>query len=130
ITEHEPLASSGIIKQRVKDLKGLGFKLAIDDFGNGYTNLSLIELLEPDYIKLDHTLTKNITSSSKVQSLVTGIVKMADAIGVKVIAEGIEDKEQLIVLQESGIKFGQGWFLGKATRLKNTRHKKRLIGFK
>lgn len=95
-----------------KEYKRMGLKIAIDDFGKGYNNLSLIELLEPDYIKLDKSLIQNYHSDN-VFYIISGIQAIASNIGSRVIAEGVEKIEQLSFIKSCGIHYGQGWLFGK-----------------
>lgn len=111
ITEQRILDTSHI-QHQVKQLKKNGVEIALDDFGHGFTNLSLIEILEPTYIKLDKMLIRNVRNK-KVQQLLKGIMKLADDIQCLIIAEGIETGEQLKGIQECGVIFGQGWYLGR-----------------
>lgn len=100
------------IQYIAKEYKRMGMKIAIDDFGKGYNNLSLIELLEPEYIKLDKTLIQNYHSEN-IFHIISGIQAIANNIGSNVIAEGIEEMQQLQFVQSCGIKYGQGWLFGK-----------------
>lgn len=103
------------VQFEIKKVKEMGIGIAIDDFGHGFTNLSLIESLEPDYIKLDRTLIKNF-HNEKVKKVLIGIAKLGQEVGTTIIAEGIETEEQKRTIRDCGIDFGQGWHLGKPFR--------------
>lgn len=116
VTEHQSLENQVKVRNHVKLLKELGVSLAIDDFGHGFNNFSLVELLQPEYIKLDKKLLKNIVFDRSARILLSGIRMFAKETNVKLIAEGIETKEQLDIIQDFGIDLGQGWYLGKPSR--------------
>lgn len=100
------------VKTHVQHLRFLGVRLALDDFGHGFTNLSLIEFLEPDYLKLDKIMIRNIHQEKGYQ-LLNGIQKLAEEVGMTIIAEGIETQRQRDIVQSCGIPFGQGWYYGR-----------------
>ncbi|MED4353561.1 EAL domain-containing protein [Schinkia azotoformans] len=116
ITEHEILNES-TAKKNIKDIKNIGIKIAVDDFGHGFTNLSLIEWTQPNYIKLDRSLIKDIHSKT-LHPLLRGLNQIAANIGSELVAEGIETKEQLDFVKYCGIKFGQGFLLGRPKQMK------------
>ncbi len=116
VTEHQSLEDQVKVRNQVKLLKELGVRLAIDDFGHGFNNFSLVEVLQPEYIKLDKKLLKNIVFDSSARIVLSGIRMFAKEINVKLIAEGIETKEQLDIIQDFGINLGQGWYFGKPSR--------------
>lgn len=111
LTEHDQLTGNKF-RDNIEDIKRLGLKIALDDFGHGFTNLKLIEIIQPDYIKLDKSLIENITARS-VKPLLKGLRGIATDIGAELIAEGIETKEQLHLVEYCDIKYGQGWLLGR-----------------
>ncbi|KUP03948.1 hypothetical protein Q73_16580 [Bacillus coahuilensis m2-6] len=110
LTEHVPIQTASL-PSIIQQLRERGVKIAIDDFGKGYTNLELIEILRPDYLKLERCLIQRPTPRKKL--LLRGISKLAKEVGTKVIMEGIETEEQLQITLESGIFLGQGFLLGK-----------------
>lgn len=116
ITEHEILNES-TAKKNIKDIKNIGIKIAVDDFGHGFTNLSLIELIQPNYIKLDRSLIRNIHSKT-LHPLLKGLNEIAANIGAEIIAEGIETKEQLDFVKYCDIEYGQGFLLGRPKLMK------------
>jgi EAL domain-containing protein (putative c-di-GMP-specific phosphodiesterase class I) len=112
ITEQDEIFLSDNIRQKVQELKALGIKIALDDFGKGYHNLLSIEYLEPEYIKLDSSLIK-ILSSPTVQKMIQSMVGLTYGLNIRLIAEGVETKEQKEILQGLGICYLQGYYLGK-----------------
>lgn len=95
-----------------KKLRDAGFRLAIDDVGVG-VSLSHILNLAPDLIKLDIGLCRNVDADEKRGALVAAFVSFAARVGIEVVAEGIEREEELTVLRDIGVSFGQGFHLGR-----------------
>ena len=95
----------------LRELKDQGFGIAIDDMGAGYASLQSIVELEPDYLKFDIALVRNIDRSLIKRSLLETLVELAQKIGAQVIAEGIQAEEELLTLRELGVRLGQGWHL-------------------
>jgi EAL domain-containing protein (putative c-di-GMP-specific phosphodiesterase class I) len=104
------------ILERLKGLRGLGIEWAMDDVGTGYSGLQRMVLLDPSYLKIDQSLIKNIHTNATQRSLLSFLLRMADETGATVIAEGIEHKEELDVLMDLGVCFGQGYYLGRPER--------------
>ena len=90
-----------------------GFSVALDDFGAGYANLALLSEIEPHFLKLDRSLVKGIRHGVRKQWIVQAMVTFASASGCQLIAEGIEDEDDLAWLQEAGVAYGQGYLLGR-----------------
>jgi EAL domain-containing protein (putative c-di-GMP-specific phosphodiesterase class I) len=95
----------------LRELTRQGFRVAIDDMGAGYSSLQSIVELEPDYLKFDIALVRNIDKSSIKRSLLETLVELSQKIGAQVIAEGIEAESELQTLRELGVSIGQGRFL-------------------
>lgn len=93
------------------ELKRQGFRIAIDDMGAGYSSLQAIVELEPDYLKFDIALVRNIHKSLIKRSLLETLVELSQKIGAVVIAEGIEAESELLTLRELGVSLGQGHYL-------------------
>ncbi|MDT4891636.1 MAG: hypothetical protein QOE97_671, partial [Pseudonocardiales bacterium] len=96
----------------VRDIRATGARLAIDDTGAGYASFSSILKLAPDLIKLDRILTTGIDVDPARQALAGALVTFAAATNAQVIAEGIENVRELIVIRQLGITYGQGYHLG------------------
>jgi len=94
-----------------------GFKISIDDVGKDHSGLFLVTQLKPDYAKLDVGLVKNISQSPQKMLFVSNLVEYAYRYQIKLIAEGIETREQMETLQNLGINRGQGYYLGKPSPL-------------
>lgn len=113
ITEREDVKSVIGLDQRLLDLRIMGFRLAVDDLGAGYAGLSSFSTLEPDYVKLDMSLVRKINESVLRQRVVKSVLTLAQDLGIRVIAEGVEDELEVTCLQDLGIRFLQGYLLGK-----------------
>jgi EAL domain-containing protein (putative c-di-GMP-specific phosphodiesterase class I) len=109
ITERGAIDEVGDIAARMRRLRSLGFRLAIDDLGAGYAGLSSIAVLEPDFVKLDMSLIRDLSSSPLRQRLVTSMVDACRDTGMKLIAEGVETIHELSKLQELGCDLLQGY---------------------
>ncbi|WP_375699193.1 EAL domain-containing protein [Pseudophaeobacter sp. TrK17] len=91
----------------------LGFLTAIDDFGAGYAGLDLLSRFQPDVVKLDAELIREIDSSSVKQTIVRHVVSMLEQLGIIVVAEGIETEGEFSCLYDLGIDLMQGWLFAK-----------------
>ncbi len=101
------------IMPTVERLRSDGFLFALDDVGTGAANLKLLADLEPDFIKMDLTLTQGIHTSQRKQDLAAYLLELAKKSGARLIAEGIEEEEELAVITDLGIELGQGYLLGR-----------------
>ena len=94
-------------------LREYGVKIALDDFGTGYSSLSYLHNLPIDTIKIDRSLMVDVAHSSRAQHMLTGIAFLSKKLGLNVVAEGIETKEQADLLEQMGIDFAQGYYFQK-----------------
>jgi diguanylate cyclase (GGDEF)-like protein/PAS domain S-box-containing protein len=94
-------------------LRALGCRVGLDDFGSGYSSLGYLRRLPVDFLKIDQTLTADVDRDPEAVAIVRAVVTMADALGVDVIAEGIETEAQAMTLQDVGCASGQGYLLGR-----------------
>ena len=97
-------------QQVLRDLKSRGFGIAIDDMGAGYSSLQALVEVEPDYLKFDISLVRNIDRNLLKRSRLETLVDLAEKIGAQVIAEGIEAEAELVALLDLGVVLGQGRF--------------------
>ncbi len=117
ITERSIVDNFKILKERIRMLKDLGFRIAVDDGGVGYASLGMISELSPDFIKLDMNLVRNIHKSIIKQDLIEAMVKFAQKQKIQLVAEGIEEEEELDKIKQAGVCLGQGYLLGKPRSL-------------
>lgn len=113
ITEAEKVSDNAHLKNIVTEYQRQGFKTALDDFGAGYSGLNLLSAFQPDIIKLDMELARSIEASRVKQTIVKSIVGVCADLGIILIAEGIETREELETLRDFGIKLFQGYLFAK-----------------
>nr|WP_256248370.1 EAL domain-containing protein [Pseudomonas sp. NBRC 111124] len=113
VTEGESITDKSHIKTILSSYKKQGFKTAIDDFGAGYSGLNLLADFQPDIIKIDMDLIRGIQHSKAKRVITHGIVTIAKALGIEVIAEGVETAEELTTLQDIGVNLFQGYLFAK-----------------
>ena len=113
ITEGVPLSHFRLCQTILREVRGRGVHLVVDDLGAGYSNLKYIADLHPKVVKLDRDLIMGLTKDSRMFKLVSGIVVLCRALDAMVVAEGIETAEELEAVQEAGAHFGQGYLLAK-----------------
>ncbi len=99
--------------QRLTKLRQMGFRIAIDDFGIGYSSLSYIVRLPIDCIKIDKSFVQNIASSKEAKTIVSTIIGLCKALRLNVIAEGIENRRELEYLRTKRCDIGQGYYFSK-----------------
>jgi diguanylate cyclase (GGDEF)-like protein/PAS domain S-box-containing protein len=108
----ESLVLDPSIKPVIASLRGLGVQLALDDFGTGYSSLGSLQRFPLDLVKLDRTLIDTLSDGRGV-AVVRAAIELGRALGVPVIAEGIEDQAQLDTLRELGCALGQGFLFAR-----------------
>ena len=113
ITESSAIENYGVFAEALGEFTRLGFKIAVDDVGAGYSGLEKIAHLNPNYLKLDRELIKDIDSSYIRREMARALKAFADKIGSTIIAEGIEREAELKALVELGIEYGQGFLLAR-----------------
>ncbi len=94
----------------LRQLKALGVKVALDDFGSGYSSLSYLRLFDVDILKLDRSFILDLTENSASQSIIQALVAMAKVMGIEVVVEGVEDLQQRKALLKCGVDLIQGFF--------------------
>ncbi|MCF8037870.1 MAG: EAL domain-containing protein [Desulfohalobiaceae bacterium] len=110
ITESIFIDDSGQALQTINDLKGLGISISIDDFGTGYSSLKYLNQFSIDLVKIDKLLVKNINSDQTNFNIVTSMLELCSKLDIKVVAEGIEDFQQLARLKTMRCHLGQGFY--------------------
>jgi len=109
ITERRGLEDVADVVDRMRRLRSMGFRLAIDDLGAGYAGLTTLAQLEPEFVKLDMSLTRDVAASPLRQRLIGSMVRVCDDLGMKVVAEGVETVHELSKLSELGCDLLQGY---------------------
>lgn len=112
-TENERMDDPAHVQKIVEAYRKFGFWTALDDFGAGYAGLGLLARLQPDLIKIDMELLRDIHLSRAKQAIVAGIVGIARELDITVLAEGVENDHELTVLRAAGISLFQGYHFAK-----------------
>jgi EAL domain-containing protein (putative c-di-GMP-specific phosphodiesterase class I) len=110
LVESESIKDYNEVIEFINSAKSKGCKIAIDDFGSGYSNFEYLIKLQADYIKIDGSLIKNITTQKESFVVVSTIVSFAKQMGIKTIAEFIENEEIFQATKELGIDYSQGYY--------------------
>ncbi|MGC4011061.1 MAG: bifunctional diguanylate cyclase/phosphodiesterase [Pseudomonas sp.] len=113
LTEQTPIEDFTLLDTALHHYRAMGFSIALDDLGAGYSSLRLWSELRPDYVKIDRHFIEGIHLDAVKREFVGSILKMAHASRAQVIAEGIEIPEELAVLSEMGVDLVQGYLLGR-----------------
>jgi diguanylate cyclase (GGDEF)-like protein/PAS domain S-box-containing protein len=119
ITENVVIDNINDTIDKMQALKSLGICFSIDDFGTGYSSLSYLRLLPLDQLKIDQTFVRDITTDPNDEVIVETIISMGNLLGLEVIAEGVETKEQVRFLANRGCTSYQGYYFGKPVPIDN-----------
>lgn len=115
LSEQHPYDHNGLSRTSVEHYRKMGFQVAIDDLGVGYSGLRLWSELQPDIVKIDKHFIHDIDKDDIKREFVRSIITISQRLDCKLIAEGIETQQELDQLIEMGVTFGQGFFLGRPT---------------
>ncbi|MGB5444449.1 MAG: EAL domain-containing protein [Psychromonas sp.] len=113
ITEGEAISNTSELKNILNYARRSGMTIAIDDFGAGYSGLNLLADMQPDWVKLDMYLLRNIEQHGARQSIVRAICSVCFDLGIDVLAEGVETLEEFRFLEKLNIPLYQGYFFAK-----------------
>ncbi|RFP13896.1 GGDEF domain-containing protein [Duganella sp. BJB475] len=113
LTENQPTYDYELMREAVLHYRNMGFQIAIDDLGEGFSSLRLWSELRPEYVKIDMHFIQGINHDPVKLQFVRSIQEIADKSDTLVIAEGIETQAELLVLRDVGVAFGQGYHLGR-----------------
>jgi EAL domain-containing protein (putative c-di-GMP-specific phosphodiesterase class I) len=121
VTEQAAVDEPELLRQRLRALRAAGFGVAVDDAGAGYASFALIANLRPSAIKIDRDIVAGIDTDDSRQALVEAFVSFSRRIGARLVAEGVSSEGELRELIALGVRFGQGYFLGRpAPRIETT----------
>lgn len=112
LTEHERVSDFGALRSQVARLHSLGVAFALDDFGDGHSTLRLWEEVAPEFVKIDKYFIRGVHADRSRLHCVKALQRLADAFGTRLVAEGIEEEEELRTLRALGVELGQGYLLG------------------
>ncbi|HLF71599.1 MAG TPA: EAL domain-containing protein [Dehalococcoidia bacterium] len=97
----------------LNSLKALGFRIALDDFGAGFSSFSRLKQVPADYLKIDGSFIANITRNQEDRHFVRAIANLASGLGIGAVAEYIQDEETMTILRDLGVMYGQGFYIGR-----------------
>ena len=116
ILEHESLDDFDLVKNFLDHFRERGVQVAIDDFGSQYSNLMEIIRIWPDYLKIDGSLIRNITTNHNTYLAVRSITEFARDLDIKTIAEFVHDRDTFLTCKEIGVNYFQGYYFSPAIR--------------
>ncbi|WML59218.1 EAL domain-containing protein [Neobacillus sp. PS2-9] len=117
VTENDSIEGLKNFIYNIKMLRLMGYKIAMDDTGAGYSSLSIISDIMPDIIKIDRSVIQNIDKNSIKESMLKGLMLVAREVGSLVVAEGIENENEASVLTRNNVDLAQGYFYARPTAL-------------
>jgi EAL domain-containing protein (putative c-di-GMP-specific phosphodiesterase class I) len=109
LTESILIESTEMAIITLNELKNMGIRLSIDDFGTGYSSLSYLKKFPIDILKIDRSFVRNLSTDPDDRAIINAIIAMAHTLNLKVIAEGVENEQQLAFLHEQGSDGIQGY---------------------
>lgn len=115
ITENQPTFDFERMRAALKHYRGMGFQIAIDDLGEGFSSLRLWSELRPEFVKIDMHFVQNVNSDPLKQQFLRSIQSIALSSGTQAIAEGIETAAEFRTIRDIGISCGQGYFISRPT---------------
>ena len=113
ITETALLSGTGTANRNLGRMRDLGVKLSIDDFGTGYSSLTHLQRTDIDVLKIDQSFVSLMDVDASSATIVTAIIAMGHALGMTLVAEGVERPSQVALLREQGCDAAQGWLFGR-----------------
>ena len=113
VTEGEVINDHAHFATLLNEYRRMGIKLAIDDFGAGYSGLNLLAEFQPDHVKIDMNLVRGIEKHGPRQAIVRGITQVCGDLGIDVIAEGVETLQEFRWFEDHGIRLFQGYLFAK-----------------
>jgi EAL domain-containing protein (putative c-di-GMP-specific phosphodiesterase class I) len=113
ITETVAIANFSHANRFVNELKEMGCRFALDDFGSGFASFSYLKTLPVDYLKIDGSFVRHLTENPVDQTMVEVINQLGHVMGLETIAEFVETQDVLDVLQTLGVDYAQGYYIGK-----------------
>lgn len=110
VTEGERVRDQEHLNAIIREYRSRGFRIAIDDFGAGYAGLNLLANFQPDILKIDRELTREADTRGASRVIIQAIMTACHSLGVQVIAEGVETRDELVALRDLGVRYFQGFF--------------------
>ncbi|WP_081796921.1 putative bifunctional diguanylate cyclase/phosphodiesterase [Bacillus ndiopicus] len=119
ITEMSMMDYTDELIEKIKEMKKMGIEISLDDFGTGYASLSYLRQFPFDALKIDRTFIQNIRTTQSGESMVAAIISLAHALNLNVVAEGVEQSEELAVLKKHNCESVQGYYFSKPLTVEN-----------
>ena len=116
ITERDTVKNLSLMQRFLSELRAEGFKLAIDDFGSGFSSFHYLRNFTFDFLKIEGDFGANMLHNDRDQVFVRSITALARQLDIQVIAEFVENAEILTLLEEIGIDYAQGYLIGRPSR--------------
>ncbi len=113
IIETEIITDTARFLETVGHFRREGLRLSIDDFGAGFAGLNLLTRFQPDSVKIDMSIVRDIDADGPRQAIVHGIVRTCTDLGIDLVAEGIESEAEFDWCRDAGIAFGQGFYIAR-----------------
>jgi len=113
LTESALMQNADEAAEILWSLRGLGLEISVDDFGTGYSSLSYLKRFPIDKLKIDRSFVNELSQGGENMAIVVAILGVAKALGMQVVAEGIETSAQLALLRERGCELGQGYHISR-----------------
>ncbi|MDQ0114266.1 EAL domain-containing protein (putative c-di-GMP-specific phosphodiesterase class I) [Paenibacillus harenae] len=121
ITERNSIEDFGAVKKALEHYRSQGYQIAIDDVGAGYSSLQSIVELRPDYLKVDRSIIQDIHQDEMKAHILHTLAQLAAKMDISIIAEGIEQEEELAKVRELGASYAQGYLLGRPAAMSEDR---------
>ena len=119
ITEGALIEPTPLVIQTIAELKHMGFTLAIDDFGTGYSSLAYLQRFNVDKLKIDRSFVKDLLIDPQGEAITSAIISMAKSLDLQILAEGVENQQQLALLKDKGCEVYQGFYFSKPIAVKD-----------
>jgi EAL domain-containing protein (putative c-di-GMP-specific phosphodiesterase class I) len=110
ITEAVLIDDVETVRRELAKVRGLGVRLAVDDFGTGYSSVGYVRQFPLDSVKIDKSFVQGLTTGAEDAAIAQAIIKMAHALGLSTVAEGVESADELARLQQLGCDYVQGFY--------------------
>jgi EAL domain-containing protein (putative c-di-GMP-specific phosphodiesterase class I) len=113
IVEHEDLADMDHLQRIIAEYRRIGFKIAMDDFGSGFSSLARFAELKPEVVKLDRAVVQNCDQDETRLAIIAHTVRLCRELNVKLVVEGVETEAETVALQMAGVRFMQGYYFAR-----------------
>jgi polar amino acid transport system substrate-binding protein len=113
ITEGVAMENEEFVNKQLSELKKIGVSIALDDFGTGYTSFAYLKRFPSEILKIDKTLVDNILKNKEDQRIVKAMIELGHTLGMKIVVEGIENKQMAEMVASYGCNYLQGYYFGK-----------------